>query len=416
MKNGHLRVLHSSDWHIGHILFDKKRDEEFIFFFDWLARTIKDEAVDCLLIAGDIFDSSNPNSRMQHLYYDYLLRFKENGCRHIVITAGNHDPAILLEAPQELLRSMNIYLFGEPDIDQPENEVLILKDDNGAPELIVCAVPFLREKYVRKSAAGESAEEKEEKIVEGIFSHYVNVTRKARELRAQCGKDVPLAAMGHLFVGKNNKLQSGETERSLYVGTLGQVGCELFDKEIDYVALGHLHLAQIVDGKEYIRYSGSPLPMGFSEAGQQKSVTLIEFDGRKPQIKFLPIPPYRKMRQICGDWQNIKNAIDKIIVGKDEPAPWLEIVYNGVDYQANMRENLNELAVEKGIEILGIRDLRLRNSVLKQAEEQEELEELEPMIVFKRCLASKNVPESSWEKLCVAFDEIYASLDEEKSE
>lgn len=416
MKNGRLRVLHTSDWHIGHLLFDKKRDEEFRFFFEWLCQIIRDEAVDCLLVAGDIFDTASPSSRAQQMYYHYLQRFRENGCRHIVITAGNHDPAVLLQAPRAPLRIMDIHLYGEPDIDSPENEALVLYDKNGKAELIICAVPFLREKYVRRSAPGESAETKEQKIIEGIYAHYANVLKKVRELHSNCKEEVPLIAMGHLFAGKNSNIKNGDTERTLYVGSLGQIGCELFDEDFDYVALGHLHLAQIVDNKEYIRYSGSPLPMGFSEADQQKSVTLIEFEGRKPIIKILPVPSFRHLERICGDWQTIEDAIEKIVVQPNEASPWLEIIYNGEEYPGNMRERLDELGVQKGVEILGIRDLRLRNSLLEQSEAQEELEELAPFTVFERCLRSKNVPETHWPELCRAFNEVCLILDEEKEE
>ncbi len=112
MSNDHLRVLHTSDWHIGKFLVDKRRDEEFEFFFDWLAGTIRERNVDCLLVAGDVFDTCSPSSRMQRMYYRYLKIFMENGCRHIVVTAGNHDPAILLDAPRTILDDMDIHVLG----------------------------------------------------------------------------------------------------------------------------------------------------------------------------------------------------------------------------------------------------------------------------------------------------------------
>lgn len=416
MSNGHLRVLHTSDWHIGKFLVDKRRDEEFAFFFDWLAETIRERNVDCLLVAGDVFDTCSPSSRMQRMYYHYLKIFMENGCRHIVVTAGNHDPAILLDAPRTILDGMDIHVLGEPSVENPEFEVVVLRNRQGEAELVVCAVPFLREKYVRKSAPGESMQMKEANLLQGIYEHYAGVAEEARRVCRSLTSPLPVIAMGHLFAGEESRLRTGDSERQLYVGTLGRVGCEIFDGIFDYVALGHLHQAQMVDEAGRVWYSGSPMPLAFDEAGRQKSVCLVEFDGKVPRVEIVPVPPCRHLERIEGDWEEIEKKLNAL-AGKDlRPTPWVEIVYNGVNYAGNLRERLTEFAEGKPFEILATKDLRVRNALLGQMDFEETLEELGPEEVFERCLVKKNVPEEHWPDLMGAFREVCAMLQEENDE
>lgn len=415
MRNGFLRILHTADWHLGQLLYEKKRDDEFEFFLSWLAETIRDRKVDCLLVAGDIFDTSTPSSHIQELYYRYLQLFREHGCRHIVVTAGNHDPAILLEAPAALLRGMGVHVLGVPDTASPEKEVLVLRDKAGEPELVVCAVPFLRDKYIRKGAPGESPQEKEANLHKSIAAHYADVAEKARALRAGRNGLLPVVAMGHLFADENGRALKGDAERNLYVvGTLGQVGCDIFDSIFDYVALGHLHVAQAVDERGRIRYSGSPLPVGLGEAGQQKSVCLVELQAEGPVIETLPIPPYRMIRRIEGGLKEIESALEEIAASAPQPAAWLDIAYTGEEYPGNMRERLEDIIAGRNAVILRIDDRRTKNLALEAGDGVDVLAELEPGEVFEKCLAAHNVPESRWPDLIRAFNEVCAALHEEK--
>lgn len=413
MKNGHLRVLHTSDWHLGHVLFDRKRDDEFEFFFNWLADTIKKEGIDCLLVAGDIFDTTTPSAKTQGMYLNFLIRARDMGCRHLVITSGNHDPAILLEAHKPILERMDIHVLGIPDVDKPENEVIVLENRSGKPELIVCAVPFLREKYLRRSAPGESPEDKERKLLQAIADHYGLVAEKASAAVGLAGH-LPIIAMGHLFAGGNARLEEGEGERQLYVGSLGQIGPDVFGEIFDYVALGHLHLPQQVGQFEYIRYSGSPLPMGFSEAAHQKSVCLLDFDGKRPTVELLPVPEYRHLERVEGSLETIANRIHELSLADKSNGIWLEIVYNGEEYAGNLRERLEELVEGTGLEILGIKNNRLRQTILGSINEDEELGDLEESTVFERCLKSKNIPEEKWSRLSNVFQEVVSLLKEER--
>ncbi len=159
----------------------------------------------------------------------------------------------------------------------PEDEVLVLCDKQGAPELIVCAVPHLRDRDIRAVEAGESIEDKQRKLIEGIRNHYAAVAAFAEQQRTALGADIPLVAMGHLFTAGGQTVD-GDGVRDLYIGSLAHVTAEIFPENFNYLALGHLHVPQKVNGSEIMRYSGSPLPMGFGEAKQQKSVCMVEFD------------------------------------------------------------------------------------------------------------------------------------------
>jgi len=270
-----MKLLHTSDWHIGRALYGRKRYDEYEAFLTWLAETIQGNGIDVLLVAGDVFDTSAPSNRAQELYYRFLCRVAASTCRHVVVVAGNHDSPSFLNAPKELLKALNVHVVGCCTED-PEDEVLVLKNGQGAPELIVCAVPYLRDRDLRVAEAGESIEDKERKLIDGIRNHYAVVAALAEQKREALGAAIPIVAMGHLFAAGAQTVD-GDGVRELYIGSLAHVTGEVFPACFDYLALGHLHVPQKVSDAEGIRYSGSPLPMGFGEAKQQKSVVIVDF-------------------------------------------------------------------------------------------------------------------------------------------
>lgn len=275
-----LTLLHTSDWHLGRRLYGKPRYDEFRQFLDWQLQTIRDHQVDVLLIAGDIFDTTAPSHQAQNLYYDFLSQVCHTDCRHVIIVAGNHDSPSFLDAPKKLLKAFNIHIIGSMT-DKLADEVITLYDKSGKPELIVMAVPYLRDRDVRTVANGERLDDKERKLAQGIQAHYQTITEIALQqqaaLQAKYNGTIPIVATGHLFT-VGGQTAEGDGVRDLYVGSLGSIGAEIFHPHIDYVALGHLHIPQVVGGQARIRYSGSPIAMGFGESGQQKQVHLVRFD------------------------------------------------------------------------------------------------------------------------------------------
>ena len=275
-----LTLLHTSDWHLGRRLYGKPRYDEFKQFLDWQLQTLREQKVDVLLIAGDIFDTTAPSNQAQNLYYDFLSQVCHTDCRHVIIIAGNHDSASFLEAPKQLLKAFNIHIIGSMT-DTPTDEVITLSDKSEQPELIVMAVPYLRDRDVRTVGHGERLEDKERKLTQGIKAHYAQIADIAiaqqAQLHAKYKRSIPIVATGHLFTVGGQTME-GDGVRDLYVGSLGSIGAEIFHPQIDYVALGHLHIPQAVGGQPHIRYAGSPIAMGFGESRQQKQVHLLRFD------------------------------------------------------------------------------------------------------------------------------------------
>jgi exonuclease SbcD len=404
-----MKILHTSDWHIGRTLYGRKRYEEFDSFLTWLAETIQQNGIDALLVAGDVFDTSAPSNRAQELYYRFLCRVAALSCRHVVVVAGNHDSPSFLNAPKELLKALHVHVIGS-STESPEDEVLVLRNEQDAPELIVCAVPYLRDRDIRVAEAGESVEDKERKLIDGIRTHYATVAALAEQKREEFGVDIPIVAMGHLFTAGGQTVD-GDGVRELYVGSLAHVTAGIFPTSFDYLALGHLHVPQKVNGSETIRYSGSPLPMGFGEAKQQKSVCQIEFHSTAASIQLIDVPVFQQLERVKGDWDGISSRI--IELSATDSQGWLEVIYDGIDVIGDLRERLDLVISGTQMEILRIKNNRIIDRVLGQIHEEETLDDLNVNDVFERCLAVHDVPEDQRPELLRAYQETVSSLYED---
>jgi exonuclease SbcD len=404
-----MRILHTSDWHIGRTLYGKKRYEEFEAFLNWLADVIQQNKIDVLLVAGDVFDTSTPSNRAQELYYRFLCRVVASSCRHVVIVAGNHDSPSFLNAPKELLKALNIYVIGSTT-ESLEEQVLVLKDDQNNPELIVCAVPYLRDRDIRVAEAGESIEDKERKLIEGIRNHYAAVADLAEQRRKEIGANIPIIGMGHLFTAGGQTVD-GDGVRELYIGSLAHVKAEIFPSCFNYLALGHLHVPQKVNNNEFMRYSGSPFPMGFGESKQQKSICQVEFTTTDVSVKLIKVPVFQKLEQVRGDWKEIKERILELSATNSNA--WLEVIYEGDEVISDLRERMESFISDTEIEILRIKNNKIADRMLRQMNEEETLEELNVYEVFQRCLDAHNIPEEQRPELTNAYQEILLSLYED---
>ena len=405
-----MKILHTSDWHLGRSLYGRQRYDEFEAFLDWLSETIWRNEVSTLLVSGDIFDNSTPSTRAQELYYRFLGQTIRSSCRHIVIIAGNHDSPAFLDAPQQLLKALDIHVIGHGN-HAPEEEVLVLHDEYRNPELIVCAVPYLRDRDIRTSEAGESADRKEEKLLEGIRTHYANVTALAEQKRQELGGDIPVVAMGHLFTAGGQTID-GDGVRELYVGSLAHVTAGIFPDNLDYVALGHLHVPQTVNHTDTIRYSGSPLPMGFGEARQQKSVCLVEFQGTVPTVRPLGVPVFQRLESIHGDMDTIMARIREL-AAEDENI-WLEVIYKGAEIIGDLRERLESAVEGTRLDIIRVRDQRIIDRVLERTQPEETLHDMDVYEVFSRCLDAHDIPEEQRPELTATYREAVFSLENDE--
>lgn len=406
-----MKILHTSDWHLGHQLYGKSRKEEFELFFKELIQIISEEKIEVLLIAGDIFDTSTPGNQSQTIYFNTLEKILDAGCRHIVVIGGNHDSPSLLNASKSIMRKIGVHIFGSV----PENigdEVLILNNDQGRAECVICAVPFLRDKDVRKAEFGESVEDKEQKILKGIRDHYGQVfeiaEKKRKELEDRQGCHIPLIMTGHLFI-KQGSLKTGEGERNLYVGGLGAVGTEIFPNSVDYAALGHLHIPQKIGENEHIRYSGSPVPMGFGEAGQKKSVMLIEWRDEQLQITERPLSCYQTLKKLKGKIDEVKEKISEL--KKDTSNVWLELKLDEFNRKnTDLRGEFQDILEGTDIEILKIEVTAVENEYHLHAGNLEEVRNFDPVMFFDRYLEGRSEIEEEKEELKEMYLEIYHQI------
>jgi exonuclease SbcD len=402
-----MRILHSSDWHIGRTLYGKKRYAEFEAFLDWMAQTLQEQSVDVLVVAGDIFDTTTPSHYAQELYYRFLCKVAASSCRHVIIVAGNHDSPSLLNAPKELLKALNVHVVGSGS-ETPQDDVIVLRDAQNVPRLIVCAVPYLRDKDIRTVQAGESTEDKERLLIDGIRAHYAAIAQHAEQQRSALGSLLPVIATGHLFAAGGQTID-GDGVRDLYIGSLAHVHAGIFPPTFDYVALGHLHVPQEVDGRQTIQYSGSPLPMGFGEAGQNKSVCLVDLDGRTARVSRLQVPVFQALERIQGDWDDIQRRV-RALATFNAPV-WLEVIYVGESIMGDLRERLETEVAGTALDILRVKNSRVVDRVLEQMHHRETLDDLSVDDVFARCLALHAIPADQQQELLLAYRQTLLSLD-----
>ncbi len=216
-----MKILHTSDWHIGQALYAKKRGEEHAQFLAWLKETILARRIDALIVAGDVFDTGAPGGAAQRLYYDFLTSLLGTCCKTIVVVAGNHDSPSLLEAPAGVLERLRIHAVGLWT--EPERCVIPLIGADGQAAALCCAVPYLRRSDI---ARGDEGVATDERIIAATAQIYADAARAAETARAQYG-NVPVIATGHLFAAGVARTE-GDGVRELYVGSLGQVGADVF--------------------------------------------------------------------------------------------------------------------------------------------------------------------------------------------
>ena len=400
-----MKILHTSDWHLGHKLYGKQRYEEFAGFLQWLEKCIVEQKVETLIVAGDIFDNQTPSNRSLAMYYGFLSKLSASCCRHIIIIGGNHDSPTLLNAPRELLHFLNIHVIGSTPR-SIEDELIILHDKNNDPEAIILAVPYLRDKDIRSSAPGESVKDKQSKMLQGIRDHYFTLAALAQEKQKQIGRKIPVIATGHLFC-QGGQTRQGDGVRELYVGTLVQVGLDCFPAYIDYVALGHLHLPQRVAKQENRRYSGSPLAMNFSEADHPKKVLLVD-SVENMTVHEISVPCFQILKNITGDLEHILSTIGDLAITKQSIL--LEIHYKGDELIDDLQEQISSAVEDTRLEVLRISNKRIYNHILKQSAKIKTLEELSPHQVFQQCLDLSEIPANQQQEMMLDFETILNAL------
>ena len=359
----------------------KSREEEHQAFLTWLLELIEKEEISVLIVAGDIFDTGTPPNYALELYYNFLTKLSHSSCDNIIITAGNHDSIATLKAPKQLLKALNIHLITSGDEDE-EEIVPIYKQET--LEGIVCAVPFLRDYVVRKSLDAQSMSDKENALTQGIKEHYNCIYKEA--LRVAGAKNVPLIATGHLTtVGA----KTSESEREIYIGGTLDIGSDFLSEKFDYVALGHLHSNQKV-GFDHVRYSGSPIPLSFSEASSEKKVNIITFSGKTPSVREVSIPLYRSLVVLRGDTKSILEALNAVT----DKESWIEVHVNDENpFYAN--QVIREKAEELELTLLAVKIDKSEQALCSEDFQVVSLDELTPLDLFEKRLEKEELQDET---------------------
>jgi exonuclease SbcD len=402
-----MKLLHTSDWHLGQSFFTKSRKDEHQAFIDWLLMQVEQQQVDAVIIAGDIFDTGTPPSYAREMYNQFVVDMQQLNCV-LVVLGGNHDSVSTLNESKQILACLNTFVVASTGISIDE-QVFTIPDKLGQPGAILCAVPFIRARDVLQSSAGETGLQKRQALGDAIKQHYQTLYQiallKQKEQKAN-GLNIPIIATGHLTA---LGVSQSESVRDIYIGTLDGFAADGFPPA-DYIALGHIHKPQIVAKSEHIRYCGSPIPLSFDELGTQKQVMLVEFSAaQRTSLQPIPIPIFQPMLVIKGDLTKIEKALqqlnadtksDTTVDACTQPV-WLCLEVDTQDYLSDLQQRIQTMTQGLNVEVLQLRRTRNQRRQLLSQMQSETLAELTPEDVFEKRLAMETFdtsPEADSEK------------------
>ena len=410
-----MRFIHTSDWHLGQTLHNFDRSYEHQAFLDWLLASLKKEEADALLISGDIFDTANPSAQAQKQFYRFLQKAKQQSPHlNIVIIAGNHDSPGRLEAPAPLLEEMDVAVIGFvprlPDGSIAlDRLVLPLKNAMGDVQAWCLAIPFLRPSDVPKCDA--TLGEVKDAYMQGITLLYQQCLEHALQLRQP---DQAIIALGHCHMVGGEI--SEESERRIVIGGTEALSASMFDANVAYAALGHLHLAQKVGKQERLRYCGSPLPMSFAEVDYQHQVVCVDvLKDKVSAITPLFVPRAVDLLRIPkqpAPLAQVLLALTALDIAHDTPLE--RQAYIEVRVRLDAPEPGLRAAIENALEGKAVRLAKIETSfAARKISESEsvvltELENLQPEDIFERLYQNKYQNETPPE-LRSAFTELILS-------
>lgn len=410
-----MRILHTSDWHLGQHFMGHSRQAEHQALIDWLLIQTQTHVVDAVLIAGDIFDTGAPPSYARELYNQLIVRLHDAGVA-LLLLAGNHDSVSVLDESRELLSYLGTQVISSTGGDAQHVITLPLRNSGNTPGCIVCALPFIRPRDVQQSQAGQSAKDKQQALQTAIAATYQRVyaaaQRKQAQLLASTGQHLPIIATGHLTtVGAS----SNESVREIYVGALEAFPTNAFPRA-SYIALGHIHKSQLVGGLEHIRYSGSPIALGFDEARQTKQVLLVDVNADGLQtVTALPVPVFQPMASITGTLAQMPELLKSASAQARSDLPvWLEVTVQEDDYLADLTVRVQAMAESLPVEILRIKRQRGTTAAQLGSEARESLDELSPLDVFERRLAQESLEPPLQAALTERYRQVLHSLSDEQ--
>lgn len=406
-----MKILHTSDWHLGQYFMGKSRKNEHGALIKWLFECVDDNAIDVVVIAGDIFDTGSPPSYARELYNQLVLGLHQRECQ-LVIVAGNHDSVSMLNESRSLLAELNTYVVAAAKPHEPSSHVVKLyRKGSTDVAALLCAIPYIRPRDIFQSEAGLDERSKQGLLAQQIKSFYHDVYKVAQHDANELG-GLPILGSGHLTtLGAS----VSESVREIYVGTLESFPVDYFPG-FSYLALGHIHRPQKVSGLDHVRYSGSPIALSFDEVMSNKSMVLVDYSSSHtaPEIQTLDIPLFQPLFSVSGELEYVIKALkreaENLDRTYDEAARlWAEVTLISDEYVSDLYRQLQQAIDGLDIDLLRVkRQLKTQVKSMPQGN-KETLAELSVEQVFERCLQSAGIDEDG-EKLTGLFKQHYHAM------
>lgn len=406
-----MRILHTSDWHLGQHFMGKSREAEHEAFCAWLVGQVREQGVDAVIIAGDVFDTGAPPSYAREQYNRFIVELRDTGAR-LVVLGGNHDSVAMLEESRALLACLDTQVIAAVGTEL-DAQLLVLPQRDGQPGAILCAIPFIRPRDVLTSQAGQSAQDKQLALQDAIRAHYRALFERAEAQRETFGRHLPIIATGHLTtVGAS----ASESVREIYVGSLEAFPTSAFPAA-DYIALGHIHRPQKVGGLEHIRYCGSPIPLSFDEASQGKEVLLVDVDDSGlSSVTALPVPRFQPMKSVAGSLASLPAELERVAQEGSAGQPvWLEVLVHTDDYLTDIQVRVEKLCEDLPVIVLRTRRERGNAQAALFSEAKETLDELSPEDVFRQRLDAEELEAPLRDRLTGLYRQVVSELQEEQA-
>ena len=393
------RIVHTADWHLGARLIDHDRLPEQKAFLDWLLLQLVELRPDLLIVAGDIFDVASPPQEALNLYYTFLSRLTAVGCRTLIL-GGNHDSPATLQAPRDVLRAIAVKVVASPPTELAD---ALLELDH----VLVCAIPYLRERDVRTATAGQSADEVAAAIRQGITDYY----RRVFAFADAVARGRPIIGTGHLTTLGSS---SSSSERTIHIGNLGAIDARCFDG-FAYTALGHIHRPQSVGGNDLVRYAGSPIPLSFDEVDLAKEIRVLDLHGGALTQRAIPVPLFRPLLRLTTTAATI--AADLTLhqsAPGDALVPWVELTVSDCRSHPDIARQVREATKTLRLEVLKVLPPPqvAGGTVTDEAAPSKSLNDLRPEEVFAERLSRSAIDPTSPEgqALVATFAELMSGL------
>ncbi|WP_305420298.1 exonuclease SbcCD subunit D C-terminal domain-containing protein [Photobacterium leiognathi] len=412
-----MKIIHTSDWHLGHQLHGYNREYEHQAFLDWLADELETQQADALLVAGDIFDTANPPASSWRMLYRFLAEVSKTLPNlDVVMIGGNHDSPSKLDAPHELLKAFDLHMVGgihrldDGTLDVDRMLVPITNKDQQTAAYVL-AVPFLRSADLRT----DNLDENDDRLIKGVEVLYGEMTQAARNLLAP---EQAMIGMGHAYMASGQL--SEMSERRVLGGNQHALPASIFADDMSYVALGHLHLAQKVAKKEHVRYSGSPIPLSMAERKYPHKILAVEFDGCEVKaIDEIAIPRSVDMLKVPTKPAPLDEVLAALKALPDdelprEQQPFLEVHVLLDKPQALLREKVLQALEGKSVRLAKI------TPHYNQREQQDSLQhrrlsDVSPQQVFALSWNKKFDGEPT-QAMAEAFETLLTQVEEQEQE